>query len=296
MTRKPIAASIAFPVAVLVGTVASGDDKGARKDAPSSFPVVSGIGVALSITDAGPLVFKVLPDSVAEKSGRLHKGDRILWIREGDRTIDLKGKKLGDVVSLLRGPVGTSVTLEILSGDSRSPYLVTLRREAVPVPALTQQSTYDALIGMPLPAVEFSSLDQTSRVTLSRYAGQVVVIDFWASWCGTCFAPVDRMQEVAQAHPEWKGRLALLTATVDTDLRAASKVIESRNWNGTTHLALAPEKLEAMKIVVIPAMIILSRDGKIAAAGDPHAISIEKEVSELLSRTATDRRGSKSPR
>ena len=64
------------------------------------------------------------------------------------------------------------------------------------MPALTQQSTYDALIGKPSPAVEFSSLDQTSRVTLSRYAGQVVVIDFWASWCGTCFAPVDRMQEV----------------------------------------------------------------------------------------------------
>ena len=85
MTRKPIAASIAFPVAVLVGTVASGDDTGVRKDAPSSFPVVSGIGVALSITDAGPLVFKVLPDSVAEKSGRLHKGDRILSIR-GKRT------------------------------------------------------------------------------------------------------------------------------------------------------------------------------------------------------------------
>jgi C-terminal processing protease CtpA/Prc len=112
-----------------------------HKETPSGFPVLSGIGVALSIRDAGPLVFKVLPDSATEKSGRQHKGDRILSIWDGDRTINLKGKKQGDVVSLVRGPVGTPVTLEILSGDSRSPSLVTLRREAVPVPALTQQST-----------------------------------------------------------------------------------------------------------------------------------------------------------
>lgn len=289
MFKKKISLGLILGFALLVGRTVPGEDDAARKDAPSGFPVLSGIGVSLSITDAGPLVLKVLPDSVAEKSGRLHEGDRIVSIRDGDRTIDLKGKTLGEVVSLIRGPVGTSVTLEVLSGDSRPPSLVTLRRAAVPVPALTQQSTYEALIGKPAPAVEFSTLDQTSPVALSRYAGQVVVIDFWASWCGTCFAPVDRMQEIARAHPEWKGRVALLTVTVDTDLRAASKVIESRKWQESTHLALAPEKLEVMKIAVIPAVVILSRDGKIAAAGDPHSIAIEKQVSKLLSPAGPDR-------
>ncbi len=183
MPRKTIAAVIAFHLAVLVGTVASSDDKGVREDPESSFPVLSGIGLALSITDAGPQIFKVLPGSVAEKSGRMHKGDRILSIRNGDRTIE----------------------------------------------------------------------------------------------------------EIARAHPEWRDHVVLLTATVDTNLQAASKIVDTRKWKETTHLSLAPEKLEAMNIVVVPAVSILSRDGRIAAAGDPHSISIEKEVSKLLSPSDTDR-------
>ena len=162
-----------------------------------------------------------------------------------------------------------------------------MKREAVALPGLLDRRAYDDLIGKALPEVPFRSLDRSTRYEPSKFAGKVVVIDFWASWCGTCLAPVDRMQEIARAHPEWKGRVALLTATIDTDLQAASRVVERRKWNETTHLSLAPEELEAIKIVAVPAVIILSPDGKVAAAGDPHSIAIEQEVSRLLSRSAT---------
>lgn len=284
---KEVLVGFAF-VAILVGRTVHGDDNDAREAPASSFPVLSGIGAALSITDAGPQITVLVPGSAAERSGRLHKGDLILSIREGNRTIDLRGKPLGEVVSHMRGPVGTTVTLKIASGDDESGFLVTLKREAVALPGLYQRRTYENLIGEPAPDVPFSTLDQTSHIDLSGYEGMAVVIDFWASWCGTCYAPVDKMQEIARAHPEWKGRVALLTVTIDTDLQAASEVIETRGWEETTHLSLAPEDLEAMKIATIPTVLIISPDGKIATAGDSHSISIEKEVSRLLAPTATD--------
>ena len=44
-----------------------------------------------------------------------------------------------------------------------------------------------------------------------------------------------------------------------------------------------------MRIVTVPAVIILSPDGKAEAAGDPHSVAIEKEVLKLLSQCTTDR-------
>ena len=228
------------------------DDKSPRdaSASPSRFPVLAGIGAALAITDDGPEIGLLAPGSVAERSGKLHVGDRILAVRNGDVTIELKGKKMGEVVSLIRGPVGTTVTLEILPKGSQSRSLVTLKREAIP--AKGGKLTYDDLIGKVPPAVELATLDQTSRTTLPDYAGQVVVLDFWASWCGSCYAPVDKLQGIARSHPEWKGRVALLTATIDTDLQAASNVVKTRQWKETIHLSLPPEKLEAMEIVSVP--------------------------------------------
>jgi hypothetical protein len=37
-----------------------------------------------------------------------------------------------------------------------------------------------------------------------------------------------------------------------------------------------------MNIMTVPTVLILSPDGKLMAAGDPHSIEIEKEVLKLL--------------
>jgi thiol-disulfide isomerase/thioredoxin len=287
------AAAFAFCFSMLFARVANSDDKSPRDASASRFPVLAGIGVALKITDDGPQISKLVPGSVAEKSEKIHSGDRILTIRSGDVTVQLKGKKMGDVVSLLRGPVGSTITLEIVPANSKSTSLVTLKREAVSMSGFYRTSTYDNLIGTIPPVAQFATLDRSSRITLSDYAGQVVVVDFWASWCGTCYAPVDKMQEIARSHPEWKNRVALVTATIDSDLQAASKVVKTRQWKETIHLSLPPEKLETMNIMTVPTVLILSPDGKIMAAGDPHAIEIEKEVLKLLPPTNTERRDKK---
>lgn len=42
------------------------------------------------------------------------------------------------------------------------------------------------LIDQPVPDVDIRYLDSEDRFRLSDFAGDIVVVNFWASWCGNC--------------------------------------------------------------------------------------------------------------
>lgn len=51
---------------------------------------------------------------------------------------------------------------------------------------------------MPTPAPDFVALDhQGKQVKLSDFRGKVVLLNFWASWCGVCKTEKPSIQEVA---------------------------------------------------------------------------------------------------
>src|SRR5579883_3362363 len=48
------------------------------------------------------------------------------------------------------------------------------------------QALPSAMIDKPMPAIDLAALDGGARVTGASFAGQVVLINFFASWCVPC--------------------------------------------------------------------------------------------------------------
>ena len=79
---------------------------------------LEGIGAVLRYTSHGEYtqIERLVPGGPAERSGKLHPGDRIVGVGQGhnEKIQDIVGWRLDDVVELIRGPRGTVLRLEIL--------------------------------------------------------------------------------------------------------------------------------------------------------------------------------------
>ncbi len=72
-----------------------------------------------------------------------------------------------------------------------------------------------APLGQSAPACELSLLDSSRAPAWDSYLGQVLYVDFWASWCGPCLQSFPFMDELQSRH----GTAGLRVVAVNLDER-----------------------------------------------------------------------------
>lgn len=130
-------------------------------------------------------------------------------------------------------------------------------------------------------APDFEARDLSGKVIkLSDFRGKVVVVDFWATWCGPC---VRGMPVSAAVTKEFGDRVVFLPVDVD-DRESADKVksfAEKKGWAFPLYLG---GRAVGQKYGVsgIPHTVIVAADGTVTAK---HVgFSSESEWKELLSK------------
>lgn len=97
-----------------------------------------GIGAYLREHDEYVQISELVPGGPAGASGKVHVGDRIVAVGQGEAAtlVDVVGWRADDVVSLIRGAVGSSVRIELLPDESKGDSVtrtVVLQRRKVSV-------------------------------------------------------------------------------------------------------------------------------------------------------------------
>lgn len=83
---------------------------------------LQGIGAVLKSDDEFTKVVRLVPAGPADKASNLKPGDKIVGVGQGvnGEIEDVIGWRLDEVVDLIRGPKGSTVRLDIISGDGTS--------------------------------------------------------------------------------------------------------------------------------------------------------------------------------
>ncbi len=91
-------------------------------------------------------------------------------------------------------------------------------------------STHPARIGSNAP--DFTVQDSDHSVTLSQFRGQVVVLNFWATWCPPC---VEETPSLVQMQKKLKDKgVVVLAVSIDADDAAYHKFLKDYNVNMIT--------------------------------------------------------------
>ena len=76
-------------------------------------------------------------------------------------------------------------------------------------------------------ALDFTVQDGSNKVTLSQFRGQVVVLNFWATWCPPC---VEEMPSLVEMQRRFKAKgVTVLAVSVDVDESAYRQFVKDHN-------------------------------------------------------------------
>lgn len=137
----------------------------------------------------------------------------------------------------------------------------------------------------PAPAFSVQTLDGKS-VDLGDYNDELVILDFWATWCKPCVEMMPALQRLHEAYAD-KG-LAVLGVSIDEGKDRVKKIKKFVKKVGVTYPifsdAAATPAWHAFKVKAIPALFLIDRDGRIVAQwlGAVDHAAVEKEIQKHL--------------
>jgi len=142
-------------------------------------------------------------------------------------------------------------------------------------------------VGEKAPEIELKD-NNGKKVKLSDLQGKVVLIDFWASWCGPCRRENPNVVEAFSKYHKSKFINAkgfeVFSVSLDKNEQAWLEAIKKDNLTWDSHVwDKGGEFAKQYKITSIPMAFLIDGEGKIVAKGqDLRGLGLHIEIEKLF--------------
>lgn len=133
----------------------------------------------------------------------------------------------------------------------------------------------------PAPAFSLKELSGTT-VSLSDYKGKVVLLDFWATFCGPCLKEMPRLQKL---HQEYGARgFSVLGIATDEEGAKVVAPVATRTKVKYPILLTDPQAWKNYGVETLPALFLIDRQGQIVQrfGGDVDYKVVAEAVRKLV--------------
>src|SRR5260370_27495748 len=133
----------------------------------------------------------------------------------------------------------------------------------------------------PAPDFNLTGLDGKA-VTLAGYKDKVILLNFWATWCGPCRAEIPHLVELQNKYGDHLQTIGLVVDDDDRD--AIKKFVAAFAINYPVALATNDLRLQYGGIPALPTSFVLNAEGRVVQKheGLPDPLLYETEIRALL--------------
>lgn len=248
----------------------------------------------LSTLVAGLILATALPLSAAETNTVATELREVITkiqtkMREGKRTeADLeteikafdaileknKGQKTDEVAQVLM--MKAMVYSQVLENETKGKELLEQLKQEFPdsqavamVKRQEEAEKAQAALAVGKTFPDFAVTDTAGKpLSVSAYKGKVVLIDFWATWCGPCVVELPNLLAAYEKHHD--AGFEIIGISLDSDRSKLDNFVKQKKMNWPQHFdgkGWQNELAQKYGINSIPATYLLDREGKIVGVG-----------------------------
>ena len=186
------------------------------------------------------------------------------------------------VLPSLRGEENEELVQQVLARlESKNPnYAPLLKYKAEMAEAKAQKERLAE--GKVAPEFSFPTPDGKKKLGPQDFKGKILVLDFWASWCGPCRAEIPHLKE---AYKEYSNKgVAFFSVSIDKDDAAWRKAMKEENmpWAQAQAPKAGKDVMKQYQFSGIPYILVLDEEGKIVAK-NLRGKALTDKLEELLS-------------
>jgi thiol-disulfide isomerase/thioredoxin len=207
----------------------------------------------------------------------------------GDGPAARAGLRAGDVIVLARGlPPGDpeQLTRSVRAAGAGMAYPITVRRGGARMPltvtlgGVPQRPSGPPAVGSSPPSLQGATVVSGSdSMDLSTLRGRVVLLDFWASWCGPCRMMMPALNRVAE---RFRAQGLTVIGLTD-DPPEVVRGVGSRMGIRYT-LASSPGAMARYGVQSLPTLVMIDRAGRVrsVSVGFESPAALEQAVTALV--------------